>query len=119
MPHFLAIGWMYREDYARAGLPMLSVVDPKGGTTGVMAVAYSYSLALLPASLLPFYFRMTGPLYFWVALFLGLALLVCGLLLARTRSMAHAKGLFWCSITYLPLLLLVMVLDKAWTEIGD
>jgi protoheme IX farnesyltransferase len=110
MPHFLAIGWMYREDYARAGLPMLSVVDPKGGTTGFMAVAYS--LALLPASLLPFYFRMAGPFYFWAALFLGLALLACGLLLARTRSLAHARALFWCSITHLPLLFLAMVLDK-------
>jgi heme o synthase len=111
MPHFLAIGWMYREDYARAGFPMLSVVDPKGGATGTMAVAYS--LALLPVSLLPFFFRMTGPVYFWVALVLGLVLLICAVLLARQRGQRQAKGLFWCSITYLPLLFLVMVLDKA------
>jgi len=111
MPHFLAIGWMYREDYARAGFPMLSVVDPKGGATGTMAVAYS--LALLPASLLPYYFRMTGPVYFWAALVLGLVLLTCAVLLARHRDQGRARGLFWCSITYLPILFLVMVLDKA------
>ncbi len=111
MPHFLAIGWMYREDYARAGFPMLSVIDPKGGTTGLMAVAYSF--ALLPVSLIPAYLRMTGQVYFWVALVLSLTFLVYAFLMARHKTLRHARGLFWFSITYLPVLFMVMVLDKA------
>jgi len=110
IPHFLAIGWMYREDYARAGIPMLSVVDPKGHVTGSMAVAYSF--VLLPVALLPSYFHMAGSVYFWCALVLGLVLLGCSALLARHKDQKRARGLFWCSITYLPLLFLVMVLDK-------
>ena len=110
MPHFLAIGWMYRDDYARAGLPMLSVVDPKGGSTGLMAVLYA--LALLPVSLLPTYFHLAGPVYFWTALVLSLVFIFYSVLLAWHKNLYYARGLFWFSITYLPVLFLVMVLDK-------
>lgn len=110
MPHFLAIGWMYREDYARAGFPMLSVLDPKGGTTGLMAMVYAF--ALLPVSLMPTYFRMAGQVYFWLALALSSGFLVYSFLLARHKTLRHARGLFWFSITYLPLLFLAMVLDR-------
>ena len=110
MPHFLAIGWMYREDYARAGFPMLAVVDPQGGTTGLMAVLYA--LALLPVSLLPTPLKMAGQVYFWTALVLSSIFLVYSILLARHKTLRHARGLFWFSITYLPVLFLVMVLDK-------
>jgi protoheme IX farnesyltransferase len=110
MPHFLAIGWMYREDYARAGFPMLAVIDPKGETTGLMTV--TYALALLPVSLLPTYLHMAGPVYFWTALGLGCLFLTFSILLAHHKNMYHARGLFWFSITYLPLLFLVMVLNK-------
>ena len=111
MPHFLAIGWMYRDDYARAGFPMLAVVDPKGGSTGLMAVVYA--VALLPASLLPAFFHMTGHVYFWAALVLSSAFLFYSCRMALNRSLRSARGLFWFSITYLPILFLVMVLDKA------
>jgi protoheme IX farnesyltransferase len=110
MPHFLAIGWMYREDYARGGFPMLSVIDPKGGSTGVMAVLYS--AALLPASLLPAALHMTGTVYFWVALVLSSVFLFYSGLLAWHKCLYYARGLFWLSITYLPLLFIVMVLDR-------
>jgi protoheme IX farnesyltransferase len=110
MPHFLAIGWIYREDYARAGFPMLSVIDPQGESTGLMAVAYA--MALVPVSLLPTYLHLAGPIYFWTALVLSLAFLGYSLALARHKNLRNAKGLFWYSITYLPLLFLVMALDK-------
>ena len=102
---------MYREDYQRAGFPMLTVVDPKGGVTGLMAVAYSF--ALWPLSLLPTYLHMTGSLYFWVALPMGLGFLLYSGLLAWKRNLYFARGLFWLSITYLPLLFILMCLDKA------
>lgn len=110
MPHFLAIGWMYREDYAKAGFPMLFVIDPKGQTTGLMAVAYS--VALLPVSLLPTYLHITGQVYFWVALVLGSIFIAYSVALAREKTTQHAKRLFYVSITYLPVLFLTMVLNK-------
>lgn len=110
MPHFLSIGWMYRDDYARAGFPMLAVVDPKGESTGLMAVAYAF--ALLPVSLLPAYLQMAGHVYFWTALVIGFAFLAYSGVFAFHKTMYHAKGLFWFSITYLPVLFLAMVLDK-------
>jgi heme o synthase len=111
MPHFLSIGWIYRDDYARAGFPMLAVIDPKGGSTGLMAVVYA--VALLPVSLLPGYFHMTGKVYFWLALVLSSAFLYYSCRMAWRRTLSNARGLFWFSITYLPVLFLVMVLDKA------
>lgn len=110
IPHFLAIGWIYREDYARGGFPMLAVLDPEGRSTGLMSL--SYAMALVPVSLLPSHLHLTGVVYFWVALALSLAFLYYSFLLARHKTLRYAKGLFWFSITYLPLLFLVMVLDK-------
>lgn len=110
MPHFLSIGWIYRDDYARAGFPMLAVIDPKGESTGLMAVVYA--VALLPVSLLPAFFHMTGPVYFWAALVLSSAFLFYSCRMAWHRTLSNARGLFWFSITYLPLLFLAMVLDK-------
>ncbi len=110
MPHFLAIGWMYRDDYARAGFPMLAVIDPQGESTGLMSVVYA--VALLPVSLLPSYFHITGKVYFWVALVLSSLFLFYSFRMARQRTDYDARGLFWYSITYLPILFLVMVLDK-------
>ncbi len=110
MPHFLAIGWIYRQDYERAGFPMLSVRDPKGELTGLVAVVYS--LALLPVSVLPVYLHMTGPVYFWIALVLSLAFVGFAVALAKNRSLAQARKLFWVSILYLPCLFAAMVMDK-------
>ncbi len=110
MPHFLAIGWIYRDDYERAGFPMLSVRDPKGELTGLVAVVYA--LALLPVSLLPVYLRMTGPIYFWIALVLSLTFVGFAAALAKNRTLAQARRLFWASILYLPFLFTAMVLNK-------
>jgi protoheme IX farnesyltransferase len=110
MPHFLAIGWIYRDDYKRAGFPMLAVRDPKGELTGLVAVVYA--MALLPVSLLPVYLRMTGPVYFWIALVLSLAFVGFALALAKNRTLPQARRLFWASILYLPFLFTAMVLNK-------
>jgi protoheme IX farnesyltransferase len=110
LPHFLAIAWMYRDEYAKAGFKMLPVIDPDGRLTGRQAV--SHTLGLLPVSLCPFVFRVTGPVYLVGALVLGLAFLWCAIQFARELTHARAKRLFIVSILYLPLLLTVMVLDK-------
>lgn len=94
-----------------AGLPMLAVVDPKGHSTGLMAVAYAF--ALWPVSLIPSYLHMAGHLYFWTALVLSSIFLGYSFLLAWHKTERRAKGLFWLSITYLPILFLVMALNKA------
>lgn len=109
-PHFLALAWLYREDYGRAGLRMLSVLDPDGRRTGRQIVLYT--LALLPASLLPSVLGVTGPVYFLGALLLGVLLLLVGAAMARGRTRRQARRLFLASVAYLPALLLLMVLDK-------
>jgi len=110
MPHFYALAQMYRDDYAMAGLPILTVMDPDGFRTGMQIV--SHTLLLLPASLAPAFFGMTGMLYFWVALFLSLGFLGFGLRAAFSRTLAGSKRLFLASIFYLPSLLILMVADK-------
>jgi len=110
MPHFLALAWMYRNDYERAGYRMLTVVDPEGGSTSRQILVYT--AALLPISLIPTLQGIAGTFYFFGALALGLAFLVLGVWLAFTRKNRHAKYLFYYSLLYLPLLLLVMALDR-------
>ncbi len=107
MPHFLAIAWLYRDDYARAGQPMLPVVDPSGGATARQAVLYA--AALLPVSLLPALLGIARDPYFAVALVSGVALLAASLRMGLTRTMADARLLLRVSIVYLPLLLGTMV----------
>lgn len=111
LPHFLALAWIYREDYRRGGLATLSVEDPEGNRTGRQAVLYT--LALLAVSLLPSVLGLTGGVYLFAALVCGLAFLFYGIRLARNCTEAHASRLFVASIVYLPLLLLIMVADKA------
>jgi heme o synthase len=110
MPHFLAIGWMYRDDYERAGFPMLSVLDQGGHATGWMAVIYS--AALLPVALLPALFHLSGLVYFWTALGLGLAFLGVSLNMAFRKSLQSARWLFLASLVYLTVLFIVMVADR-------
>ncbi len=110
LPHFLAIAWIYREQYARAGFVMLPVVDPAGERTGRQAV--SHALGLLPVSLSPFVFHLAGPVYLFGALGLGLAYLWFAIQFSRRLSIPGARRLFFMSICYLPLLLGLMVLDK-------
>jgi len=110
LPHFMAIAWMYRDDYAQAGFKMLPVIDPDGHRTGRQAV--SHTLGLLPVSLCPFLFKMSGPFYLAGALLLGVAFLWFAIQFARHLDRERARRLFFFSILYLPLLLTVMVLDK-------
>ena len=110
LPHFLAIAWMYREEYEKAGFKMLPVIDPQGQRTGRQAV--SHTLGLLPVSLCPFLFHVTGLFYLVGALVLGLVFLWFAIQFARHMTIPRARQLFFVSILYLPLLLVVMVLDK-------
>jgi protoheme IX farnesyltransferase len=110
LPHFLAIAWMYRDQYARAGFVMLPVVDPTGERTGRQAL--SHTLGLLPVSLCPFLFKMVGPVYLVGALALGVAFLWCAFQFSRQLTLPRARQLFFASIIYLPSLLALMVLDK-------
>jgi protoheme IX farnesyltransferase len=110
LPHFLAIAWIYREDYARAGFPMLSVIDPDGRSTARQSVIYA--AALLPVSLAPTLVGMTGSAYFAGALALSLAFVALAVKFALTRSTPDARRLFFGSITYLPLLWLLMILNR-------
>jgi protoheme IX farnesyltransferase len=110
LPHSLAIAWLYREDYARAGMQLLPVVEPDGRSTGRQVV--TNCLALLAVGLLPTLLGLTGPIYFAVAALLGSGLLWFGVSLARSRTPAAARRLLFASLAYLPLLLVVMALDK-------
>jgi heme o synthase len=110
IPHFMAIAWIYRDEYAKAGFKMLPVVDPDGLRTGQQAV--SHTLALLIVSLCPVLFKMAGTFYLAGALVLGAGYLWCAIQFSRQLTLARARQLFLASIIYLPLLLAVMVWDK-------
>ena len=110
LPHFLALAWLYREDYRAGGLRMLSVDDERGTDTGRMAMLYA--VALLPISLMPTLLGVTGTLYFFGALALGVLYVAAGTGLLVGATPARAWRLFFISILYLPALLTLMVLDK-------
>jgi protoheme IX farnesyltransferase len=110
VPHFFAIAWMYRDEYAKAGFVMLPAVDPDGSRTGIQAV--SHTLALLAMSLFPFLFKLAGPVYLVGALLLGAAYCGFAFRFSRQLSLTSARHLFFSSIVYLPLLLILLVLDK-------
>jgi protoheme IX farnesyltransferase len=110
MPHFLAIAILYRRDYAAGGFKMLPVVDRDLFVTGRQIVLYN--AALIPVTLMPTLFHMTGIVYFVAAFVLGLGYLSFGLICATTRERVDARKLFFASIIYLPALLAVMTLDK-------
>jgi len=110
IPHFLAIAWMYRDEYEKAGFVMLPSVDPEGFRTGRQAV--SHTIGLLMVSLTPFLFRLTGPIYLFGALVLGAVFVAFAVLFSRQLTRQRARQLFFMSILYLPLLLGMMVFDK-------
>jgi heme o synthase len=112
MPHFLAIAWMYRDDYARAGIPLLPVLEPDGRRTGQQALLYA--AALWPVSLLPALVGLADAPYSIVATALGFIFIGLAALFARERSMISARRLFLFSITYLPLLWGALVADRLW-----
>jgi protoheme IX farnesyltransferase len=108
-PHFYAIAWMFKDDYRNAGLKMLPVVDPSGARTFRQIIAFS--AALLGASLLPTWIGMTGRIYFAGALVIGLALLAAGVWMTRGKSFADARRLLRVSVIYLPILLMLIIID--------
>jgi heme o synthase len=110
LPHFLAIAWMYREDYARAGFPMLPVIEPDGRSTARQSVLYA--AALLPLSLAPTLVGIANTFYFVAALALTLGFLALTLRFARTRSSADARRVFFGSILYLPILWILMIAGR-------
>jgi len=110
LPHFYSIGWMYREDYAHAGLPVLSVVDWSGKRTGRQAVIFIVILVAL--TLLPTHIGLAGPIYLIGALILGIVFLAFGIRFACLRDQPAARRLFIVSALYLPALLILMMLDK-------
>jgi protoheme IX farnesyltransferase len=110
LPHFLAIAWIYREDYARAGLKMLPVLEPDGRSTGRQAVVYS--AALLPLAMAPTLLGMSGAVYFVGAFLLTVGLLALSIRFAGGRSLIAARRLFYGSIIYLPLLWILMIADR-------
>ena len=109
-PHFYSIAWMYKDDYARAGIRMLPVVEPDGISTSRHILAFA--LLLLPVSLLPGFLNMTGHWYLAAALLLGAFFLRSAVRVARDRSLPNARLVLKASVIYLPLLYVALVLDR-------
>ncbi len=110
LPHFLALAWLFRDDYARAGMKMLSVVQ---GAEATFRQAVLYAVALLPLSLMPTMLGLGGAVYFVSAFGLSSWMIVAAVRVARCHSGTAARRLFLTTVLYLPALLLVLVLDKA------
>jgi protoheme IX farnesyltransferase len=109
-PHFYSIAWMYKDDYARAGIRMLPVVEPDCRSTARQIVLFG--LLLIPVSLVPGMLGMSGRIYLAGALLLGLWFLSAGLRVARSRTMVRARGVLLTSVLYLPFLYGLMLLDR-------
>ena len=109
-PHFMAIAWMYREDYARAGIKMLPVVQPEGNSTFRQIVTTSAILVWVSA--LPSVIGMTGISYFFAALVLGMFLLQVSLWANRSRTNVRAKWLMHATVAHIPILLCWMIADR-------
>jgi len=110
LPHFAAISWLYREDYARAGYPLLSVTDPSGVRLNLHML--THTLALMAVSLLPTFYGLSGVYYGVGAAALGLAFLVCGAVFVARHSQSLARLHLLASVVYLPLLFALMMVDK-------
>ncbi len=109
-PHFLAIAWLYRDEYAKAGILMLPVVEPSGTITARQIVMFS--IMLLPVSLAPFFFGISGMIFLVGASLLGIWMLWASIRTARAKTNESAKKLLLVSVIYLPLLFILMVADK-------
>jgi protoheme IX farnesyltransferase len=110
MPHFYAIGWMHREDYERAGFSLLPVIDCSGRRISRQALLFITLLII--TSLLPYFSALAGTFYMVGALILGIAFLVFGFYFAASLTRASAQILFGFSALYLPVLLLLLIMDK-------
>lgn len=109
-PHFFAIAWMYRDEYRKAGILMLPVLDPEGRLTFRQVVLFA--VMLFPVSLAPFFLGISGPIFLVGATLLGIWFLWASFRSARTRSIAGSKKLLLMTVIYLPLLFILMVADK-------
>lgn len=112
MPHFLAIAWMHREDYARARIPLLPVLEPDGRRTGRQAM--QYALALGPVSLMPVLVGIAGPTYAAIAVVLWGLMIRSTVRFARERSHEHARAMFLFSLVYLSVLWTALIVDRLW-----
>lgn len=110
IPHFMAIAWLYRDDYGKAGFPMLPVIEPEGRRAGRQSLLYA--AALLPVSLVPSFVGVTGLAYGAIAAVIGVAFVWLAARFASDRTESSARALFFGSITYLPLLWMAMIADK-------
>lgn len=109
-PHFFAIAWMYKEEYAKAGILMLPVVEPDGKLTARQIVLFA--TMLVPVSLAPFFLAFSGTIFLVGASLLGLWFLIASIQSARAKTKEKAKRLLLVSVIYLPLLFILMVADK-------
>jgi protoheme IX farnesyltransferase len=110
IPHFMAIAWLYRADFSRAGFPLLPVVEPSGKSAGRQAVLFSS--VLVPLSLVPYFLRMCGPAYAAGAAVGSVGLLGLAIAFALRRTDERAHLLFLGSITYLPVLWGMLIFDR-------
>jgi protoheme IX farnesyltransferase len=110
IPHFMAIAWLYRDDFGRAGFPLPPVVNPDGRSTAQQAVIFS--VLLIPVSLVPFVLHAAGPVYAAGALAGGIVILGLSLAFSSQRTNDRARRLFVGSITYLPLLWVLLIADR-------
>jgi len=110
VPHTLAIARLYRDDFAKAGIQFLPVIEPDGSSTNRQII--SHCAALLAVSLLPTLLGLAGAIYFLVAFVLGLGFLASGISLAMESTIHGARRLLFASLIYLPVLLVVMALDR-------
>ena len=109
-PHFYAIALMFKQDYQKAGLKMLTVLEPDGKRTNRQIIWHS--LLLIPVSLVPFYLNLLGIVYFYGALLLGLGYLLSGFMLVKKYSVENARFLLKMSVIYLPALFGTILLDR-------
>ena len=109
-PHFYAIALMFKDDYKKAGLQMLPVMEPDGSRTNRQIIWHSF--LLIPVSVMPVYIGILGMIYFWSAIILGLGYLISGFILAKQYSVDNARFVLRVSVFYLPILFLTIIIDK-------
>ena len=109
-PHFYAIALMFKDDYKKAGLKMLPVMEPDGSRTNRQIIWHSF--LLIPVSVMPVYIGILGMIYFWSAIILGLGYLISGFILAKQYSVDNARFVLRVSVFYLPILFFTIMIDK-------
>ena len=109
-PHFYAIALMFKDDYKKAGLKMLPVMEPDGSRTNRQIIWHSF--LLIPVSVVPVYIGILGMIYFWSAIILGVGYLISGFILAKQYSVDNARFVLRVSVFYLPILFLTIIIDK-------